>query len=90
MRGEIERDLERLARVLKQIRTLEAQQEQQVHSGVQPMVARLARLAGIGIGSAWTLSKELFGWRQFRNRREVAGCLGLAPTPYASGSHEVE
>ncbi|WP_143135958.1 hypothetical protein [Burkholderia ubonensis] len=60
MRGEIERDLERLARVLKQIRALEVQQEQQVPSGVQPTVARLARLVGIGIGSAWTLSKELF------------------------------
>ncbi|KVX73653.1 IS110 family transposase [Burkholderia ubonensis] len=90
LRAEIERELERLALVLKQIRTLEAQQEQQVHSGAQPTVALLARLAGIGIGSAWTLSKELFGWRQFHNRREVAGCLGLAPTPYASGTSEVE
>lgn len=78
LRAEIERELERLALVLKQLRALEAQQEQQVHSGMQPMVARLARLAGIGIGSAWTQSKELFGWRQFHNRRKVAGCLGLA------------
>jgi transposase len=38
----------------------------------------------------WTLVKELFGWRQFYNRREVAGCLGLAPKPYASGTSEVE
>jgi transposase len=36
------------------------------------------------------LVKELFGWRQFRNRREVAGCLGLAPSPYASGEMENE
>ncbi|WP_198386842.1 hypothetical protein [Burkholderia ubonensis] len=50
MGGEIERDLERLARVLEQIRALEVQQEQQVHSGVQPTVARLV---GMGIGSAW-------------------------------------
>ncbi|KWA78805.1 transposase [Burkholderia ubonensis] len=90
LRAEIERELERLALVLGQIRPLEAQQKQQVRSGVQPMVARLARLAGIGIGSAWTLSKELFGWRRFHNRREVAGCLGLAPTPYASGTSEIE
>ncbi|KWK05960.1 hypothetical protein WM11_11230 [Burkholderia ubonensis] len=46
MRGEIERDLERLARVLKQIRALEVQQEQQVYSRVQPTVTRLARLVG--------------------------------------------
>ena len=36
------------------------------------------------------LVKELFGWRRFRNRREVAGCLGLAPSPYASGESEAE
>jgi transposase len=28
---------------------------------------------------------ELFGWRQFHNRREVAGAVGLTPTPYNSG-----
>ena len=32
--------------------------------------------------------KELFGWR--RNRREVGGCLGLVPSPYASGQSETE
>ncbi|MFC0696212.1 transposase [Paraburkholderia humisilvae] len=50
----------------------------------------LARLAGVGTGSAWTLVRELSGWRHFRNRRELAGSLGLTPTPYASGTSEVE
>jgi len=90
LRAEIERETERLALVARQISTLEALQEQQVRSGVQPAIAVLARLAGIGTGSAWTLVKELFGWRQFHNRRDVAGCLGLAPTPYSSGASEVE
>jgi transposase len=90
LRAEIERESERLSLVATQIRTLEALQEQQVRDGVQPAIAVLARLAGIGTGGAWTLVKELFGWRQFHNRREVAGCLGLAPTPYASGTSEVE
>ena len=90
LRSEIEREFERLSLVAKQIRTLETLQERQVHSGAQPAIAVLSRLAGIGTGSAWTLVKELFGWRQFHNRREVAGCLGLAPTPYASGTSEVE
>ena len=90
LRAEIEREFERLSLVARQIRVLEAQQERQVRSGAQPAIAVLSRLAGIGTGSAWTLVKELFGWRQFHNRREVAGCLGLAPTPYASGTSEVE
>ncbi|UUZ66060.1 transposase [Polaromonas sp. P1-6] len=32
----------------------------------------------------------MFGWRRFANRRELAGCLGLAPTPYASGDSQIE
>src|SRR5471030_3266762 len=90
LRAEIERELERLSLVTRQIRALETMQTHQVRDGEQPAIAMLAQLAGIGTGSAWTLVKELFGWRQFRNRRELAGCLGLAPTPYASGTSEVE
>jgi transposase len=89
-RAEIERELERLSLVTRQIRALETTQAHQVRDGNQPAIAMLAQLAGIGTGSAWTLVKELFGWRQFRNRRELAGCLGLAPTPYASGTSDVE
>jgi len=90
LRAEIEREFERLSLVARQIRTLETLQQHQVCSGAQPAIALLARLAGIGTGSAWTLVKELFGWRRFHNRRELAGCLGLAPTPYASGASDVE
>ncbi|MCY0854236.1 IS110 family transposase [Cupriavidus sp. D39] len=90
LRAEIEREFERLTLVAKQIRALETLQQHQVRSGAQPAIALLARLAGIGTGSAWTLVKELFGWRRFHNRHELAGCLGLAPTPYASGTSDVE
>ena len=47
-------------------------------------------MRAIGLRGAWVLIKELFGWRHFNNRREVAGCLGLAPTPYASGQSQTE
>jgi transposase len=90
LRAEIEHECERLSLVATQIRTLEALQQREVRNGAQPAIALLAQLASIGTGSAWTLVKELFGWRQFHNRRQVAGCLGLAPTPYASGTSEVE
>jgi transposase len=36
------------------------------------------------------LVKEVFGWRTFANRRELASSLGLVPTPYASGDSEIE
>ena len=90
VRGEIERESERLLLVKKQMDTIEAAQRQAVAAGSEPQVAGLAQLRGIGVGSGWVLAKELFGWRRFRNRREVAGCLGLTPSPYASGESETE
>jgi transposase len=56
----------------------------------QPLVAQLVQLRAIGPKGAWVLVKEVFGWREFANRRELAGCVGLAPTPYASGDSEIE
>ena len=44
----------------------------------------LIRLRGIGLVSATVLADEVF-FRDFRNRREVAGYLGLASSPWASG-----
>lgn len=54
-------------------------------SGIAQVAQRLARLRGIADTGANTLSAELFGWRRFRNRREVGACVGLCPTPYNSG-----
>ncbi len=33
---------------------------------------------------------EMFGWRAFRNRREVGAFPGLTPTPYDSGGSRRE
>lgn len=90
LRAEIERECVRLTLVKQQMRTLQAAQRKEVDDGAQPQVAQLAKLRSIGTGSAWVLVKELFGWRSFANRREVAACLGLAPTPYASGDSQIE
>jgi transposase len=49
-------------------------------------VAQLQRFPGIGPVSSWTFVMEFFGWRRFRNRREVASLAGLTPTPYDSGN----
>jgi transposase len=90
LRGEIEREMARLVLVKEQIKMLAAEQRNEVAAGTQAQVAQLARVRGVGLGSAWVLVKELFGWRRFHNRREVAGCIGLAPTPYASGEDHIE
>jgi transposase len=90
LRGEIERECVRLMLLKQQMRTLEATQRKEVNDRVQPQVSQLAKLRSIGVASAWLMVKELFGWRRFANRRELAGCLGLAPTPYASGDSQIE
>ena len=57
---------------------------------VRQKVRRLLALRGVGEVSAWLYTTEFFGWRAFRNRREVAGLAGLTPTTRASGDLEHE
>jgi transposase len=45
---------------------------------------KLRQLRGIDL-MAFALSFEFFGWRKFRNRRQVGGLAGLCGTPYNSG-----
>ena len=73
LRAGIEREMTRLVLVKAQIKTLEAQQGTAVATGLQPQVAQLSQVRGVGLGGAWILVKELFGWRRFHNRRQVAG-----------------
>lgn len=55
------------------------------------LVRRLLELRAIGTNSAWLFVHEFFGWREIRNRHELAALAGLTPTPYQSGNsdHEV-
>jgi transposase len=36
------------------------------------------------------LGRELFGWRRFKNRRQLGSLAGLTPTPYQSGDTNAE
>jgi transposase len=53
-------------------------------------VRTLMSVRGIGAQSAWLLVHEVFGWREIRNRRELAARAGLTPTPYHSGPSQRE
>jgi len=71
-----------------QIREVEAERRAQLKASTDPaveMVRQLQKIRGIGLNSAWVYVMEFFGWREFRNRREVGGLAGLAPTPNQSG-----
>jgi transposase len=45
----------------------------------------LLQLRGVGPVGAWVLVLEFFSWRGFANRKELAACAGLTPSPYNSG-----
>lgn len=45
---------------------------------------RLVALKGIGPVSAFVLSAEFFGWREFRNRKQVGALAGLTDSPWKS------
>lgn len=53
-------------------------------------VWRLLHLRGVGIETAWCYGMEFFGWREFRNRKQVGSLAGLTPTPHDSGKSERE
>jgi transposase len=46
---------------------------------------QLRTLRTLGARSSWALATELFGWRDFRNRRQVGGHLGLVGMAEQSG-----
>jgi transposase len=86
MKVRLARVHERLRLVEDQISTLvkEKMQRLKEENARMTQVAQLLRLPGIGPVSSWTFVMEFFGWRRFRNRREVAALAGLTPTPYDS------
>jgi transposase len=72
----------------QQIAELEAERRallQTSQEAALEKVRQLMHLRGIGINGAWLLVMEFFGWRAFKNRREVGGLAGVTPTPYHSG-----
>lgn len=93
LRERLKREWKRLELVESQIRELKTQKEEAVAAASSPSLQKiqeLAKLKGIGLTSAWVFVCEFFGWRKFRNRREVGSLAGLAPMPYKSGSSDRE
>jgi transposase len=90
--AEIEREGVREKLVGEQIAALEKSRKEQVQAMLEQggPVAALLKLRAIGVQTAWVLVRELFSWRRFANRRELAGCVGLNPSPYDSGASQRE
>src|SRR5207244_1050121 len=82
------RQLHRELRTLKQERTRVANRMNGLLAN-QGLWLPLGLRAG-GPTGAWVYVNEVFGWRRFRNRKEVGAAAGLTPTPYQSGDERRE
>ncbi len=93
MKARVVREYMRLQLVEDHIKFLKKERKQKVDSRETAslrQVAQLMKLNGIGANSSWVFVMEFFGWRKFRNRKEVGALAGLTPTPYDSGGSRRE
>lgn len=93
LRGRIVREHERLELVEDQLLKVEREIRGRIvapRTEMDRQAQRLMTLRGIGPIGAWTLVKEFFGWREFKNRRQVAGAAGLVGTPHDTGQSKRE
>ena len=94
LKAQIARELDRLELLLEQIKAVDTERDALI-SAIKPdgmnadamrsPPAMLINLNGIGPEFAAVLWSEGF-YRSFANRRQVAAYVGLAPTPWQSGS----
>ncbi len=88
LRARIVREHARLRMVEEQIYGLKKEQNQRLEvcdSASLRKIAQLMTLRGIGVTSSWKFVMEFFGWRNFKNQKEIGALSGLTPTPYDSG-----
>jgi len=93
VRARVEREYAALYHVQEQIKLLEEERKELIETSNEAsveQVRQLMKLRAIGPNSAWLFVMEFFGWREFRNRREVGALAGLTPTPYQSGEESKE
>jgi transposase len=92
--AELQQEQERLDVVKKQLVALAEIRKTRCKVGVEPATqptslvpaaerwsVKLAQLRGVGVETAWNLGHEFFGWRKFRNRREVGAAAGWTGSP---------
>lgn len=91
LREELERETQRLELVNQQIAQIERAHVKRLEDADGQAAIkerRLQQLRGLGAIGAWLLAAELFAWRSFSNRRQLAGSVGLGSSPYSSGDLE--
>jgi transposase len=76
-----------------QLAVVEKERRMELRQGAEPDVEKikaLRKFKGIGDVGSWVIVREFFGWRKFRNRKEVGSLAGLTATPFNSGEGKKE
>ncbi len=93
LRGRLERYVEDYDYLTGRIDGLEAERRRILREEKDPVldkVRQLYTLKAVGINTAWAYGTEFFGWRDFRNGKQVGSMAGLTPTPFRSGKGDRE
>jgi len=93
LRGRLERYVEDYDYLTGRIDGLEAERRRILREETNPVldkVRQLYTLKAVGINTAWVYGTEFFGWRDFRNGKQVGSMAGLTPTPFSSGKGDRE
>jgi len=93
VRNRIQREWEHVVFLKNQLAAVEKERRTELRQGKEPDVEKikaLRRFKGIGDVGSWVMVREFFGWREFRNRKEVGSLAGLAATPFHSGEGKKE
>jgi transposase len=93
LRGRLERYIEDYEYLTGRIGALEAERLRILREEKDPVldkVRQLYTLKAVGINTAWAYGTEFFGWRDFRNGKQVGSMAGLTPTPFSSGKSDRE
>ena len=87
--AEVEREIERLALVQKQIDKVECERDTAPAACKETEKKRhlLLQLKSIGPTNAALLSREVY-YRHFDNQRQLGSFIGLTPSPFKSGDEE--
>jgi len=88
LKARVERDWREREQLGQRIAELEKQRRELLRKGEDSgseCARKLHRLRGMGPNASWLYALEFFAWRGFKNRRQIGGLSGLAPTPYQSG-----
>ncbi len=93
LKSRLKREWQHVEFLWGQIDAIQRERKEALRRREEPEVVKIRQLGllrGVGPVSSSILVEEFFGWRDFKNGRQVGSLAGLTPTPYDSGTSRRE